>query len=375
MKKWIVKSYKTAALANYGLFITISIGVLLLVGVAIPKKHHLQPKEQWHTLKGLHIKHNDEPHVAAFLRSIKKNDGYLVLGTSESGSLRGGNYYDYLNGDRDSDLPYFSPLAGAGRTCGVQIPMLLHHQELVDSLKLIYLINPVYWRENLSRFELGYYRRYNNFAMCKNAAVPKSLSAHLTTSFEAYSNRLNFLEKGIEYAIQLLRSLRRNYFFHFRNLLGCEDSMSDVITVKERITLNKKRKNFGKPPSEKLDSALNIPQSFTHKQWYKPIGGDKTFRFKELEEFVILCQHLGIETTFVVGPYNRKFVKKYDPSNVKHHNAVVKEIKNLLKEHQVDWLDASDLSDTLGAFTDHQHHSNYGAYLLYKRIKKHLNEK
>ena len=155
--------YKTSVLAKYGRFIGVSLVVLLVVSKwVIPEFKAESAQKQIYTLKGTHTKYND-PEFAHFIESIKQNNGYLCLGTSESTELVGGNYYYFLS--RDQDLPQFSMLSGAGRTCGIYAPLFLHNKALVKGMKLIYIINPVYWRNDLSRVNKPYWKRYSNYGL------------------------------------------------------------------------------------------------------------------------------------------------------------------------------------------------------------------
>ena len=154
--------YKTKTLTNNGVFVVVCGLVLLIIGYFIPDVKSGNINQQIYTLNGFSTKYNDHTELADFYQSIKNNNGFLVLGTSETTTLKGGNYYDFLNNDKDIKGNKFSLLAGAGRTCGIHIPLLLHHQAEVDSLKIIYFINPVYWRTDLCDVSVEYWNRYSN---------------------------------------------------------------------------------------------------------------------------------------------------------------------------------------------------------------------
>jgi len=61
-------------------------------------------------------------------------------------------------------------------------------------------------------------------------------------------------------------------------------------------------------------------------------------------------------------------------SSLKDYERTVAQIKELLEAENAPFVDASDISGLPGTFDDHQHHSSYGAWLIYKKIKSFLNE-
>ena len=42
---------------------------------------------------------------------------------------------------------------------------------------------------------------------------------------------------------------------------------------------------------------------------------------------------------------------------------------------EADFIDVTEVGNIPGSFIDNQHHSSYGAYLIYQKIKNHLHEK
>ena len=107
---------------------------------------------------------------------------------------------------------------------------------------------------------------------------------------------------------------------------------------------------------------------------FKPIDKQSKYRYEELSSFIDLCNHLAIRATFVVGPYNGRFITKYDKNSLAGYEETCQQIKQLLKDKKADYVDATDISFAAGAFNDHQHHSSYGAYLIYQKIKSHIHE-
>ena len=120
---------------------------------------------------------------------------------------------------------------------------------------------------------------------------------------------------------------------------------------------------------------MNISKDFIHKDWFKPINKSVNYRYEELTSFLKLCENLEIQATFIIGPYNERFIKKYDLNSLADYESTTQHIKQLLIENHVDFIDATDISPVIGAFNDHQHHSSYGAFLIYNKIKNHFYEK
>jgi hypothetical protein len=372
---WIRSIYKTKNLTNNGIFIVVCGLILLIIGYFIPDVKSGNIKQQIYTLNGFNTKHNDHTELSDFYQSIKKNNGFLVLGTSETTSLNGGNYYDFLNNDKEIEGSRFSILAGAGRTCGIHIPLLLHHQTDVDSLKIIYFINPVYWRTDLCDVSLEYWNRYSNYKMCTDFNLSPKEREDFLKPIMAYANKLNLFSKSAQYIEQTIRAARRNYFHKLRYNLYPEEYSSQFRFLSSTKTDYTNDTLYGRPNMESIDTTWNILKSFTNKNWFKPINKVSNYRYEELTSFINLCKSLDIQATFIIGPYNERFIKNYEPNSAADYRGATQNIKQLLIDYNTDFIDATDISSVVGAFNDHQHHSSYGAFLIYLKIKDHLYEK
>jgi hypothetical protein len=365
--------YKTSWLVNQGIFILGATVFLLVAGYFIPPISPGNFEEQIYNLNGFQTKHNDQPEVVDFYRSIKNNGGILVLGTSETTPLEGGNYFDYLNEDQDIDCK-FSVLGGAGRTCGIHIPSLLHHRDEVKGLRILYYINPVYWREDLSQVQPAYWERYVNYAVCASVSLSEEEKMLYYSPVEEFIDETNGLKKVILTLSHHLRELRRKYFSDLRYHLFPNRYKTQFEFVKDSGKAYSDMEGYGEITCHEIDTTWNIQKSFTAIEWFKPIDTAEDYRFRELTSFIMLCERFGIDATFIVGPVNKKFIRQYQPEALADYELVSDEIKQILKIHQAKIIDATDISDDIGAFDDHQHHSSYGAYLIYQKIKKHLNE-
>jgi len=374
--KFLDSFYKTKNLSNNGKFIAIVCIVLLIFGkVLIPNVSTLSETKQIFTLNGKNIKYNDSPEVSQFFKSIQQNNGFLCLGTSESGSIDGGNYYNFLNSDPDIQNSKFSILAGAGRTCGLYIPLFLQHKKELNNIKLIYFINPVYWGNNLCDVSPHYWERYSNYRMTKYAHFD-SINSEIFAPVNDYYKSLNLFVKSrlsIEY---FLHNHRRAYFHDLKYVVNPE-TYSDQFTFISNSYRDLSLDSVGinKPNINELDTVFNISKSFTHKDWFSQVNTESDYRYRELKGFIKLCKHLNISATFILGPINKRFILSYASSDMAAYNTVIENVRKMLQDEKVDFIDATDISSTIGAFKDHQHHSSYGGYLIYQKIKAHFYEK
>lgn len=371
---WIQSFYKTKNLTNNGLFIIGFSVILLVVGLLIPETPVKGFENQLGHLSGLNLKFNDTPEVSEFIGSIKRNNGYLILGTSESTSITGGNYYTYLNNDKYFGTAKFSVLAGAGRTCGLHLPVLLTHKEEVKNLNVIYFINPVYWRSGLNKITESYWNRYTNYQVI-NSIDEKDKNQLSWFPLEKYSSKLNVIQKGMQSSEYWLRNLRENYFNNLRYWLSPSNYKEGFNFISKSEQNDYSSFDFTEIKNlDKMDTNFNVLKSFKDKHWFNVIYQDETYRYEELQSFITVCKNLGIHATFVLGPVNNRFIQSYQPQALASYSQTTDNIRELLISNNVNYVDASDISDELGAFNDHQHHSAYGAYLIYLKIKANFHE-
>ena len=98
--------YRLRTLAWIG---TVSIGALvfwLIVAWCIPSFHVETTGKQLYTIHHQDLRDDNRLYLDLFLNSIKQNNGYLMLGTSETNTLKDGNYYDFLNSDTDLSIRF-----------------------------------------------------------------------------------------------------------------------------------------------------------------------------------------------------------------------------------------------------------------------------
>lgn len=365
--------YKTKTLSEYGLFLLVSLLLVLILGnIFIPEYKVQNIDVQLLRLKGKHFRYSDDPHVREFIRSVRHNDGYICLGTSESTSRKDGNYYDFLDRD-NSYATRFSILGGAGRSCGLQMPMLINYQEEVDSLKLIYFINPVYWRSGLNGFNKGYWIRYLNYSTYKSTIAESDIQGFLEIS-EDYRHILNPGEIFLYRMENWLRKIRKPFFQDLRYWLFPEEYLKDLSYLAENKTVLHKFDYSDRIDTAYIDTSWNVTYEFKTRTSLSPIS-DNDYRYRELIAFNDLCNDLNVNVTYILGPINEIYIRKYRPSYLDAYGQTVENIRHLLEKEGMDYIDATDLGNIPGSFIDNQHHSSYGAYLIYLKVKKHIHEK
>lgn len=366
--------YKTSTLSEYGKFILLALFLLLILGNFFIPEYPVQGVEQQMLkIKGKHFRFDDHPHVSEFLLSVKNNDGYICMGTSESTPLRNGNYYEFL--DQDTSYPNrFSILGGAGWTCGLHSAMLLNHRKEVDSLQLIYFINPVYWRSELKGFRKSYWTRYLNYGTWLNTLEGAKDYPEFEKISSPYRKELNPAEKVLFRLENWLRKIRKPFFRDLRYWLMPEEYQSDLQYFAEQKSGQEKFPLFNKIDTSYLDTAWNVTHEFLGRTWLNPLQEDE-YRDNELRAFIHLCNELHVEVCFVLGPVNEIYIQKYHPPYLESYLEGVDHIREILLEENADFADASHLGKIPGTFIDNQHHSSYGAFMIYTMIKQHLHEK
>jgi hypothetical protein len=372
--KLINDIYKTKNLAEYGRFISFCLIALIVIGPFVIPKFTPNSSKQLLSINGNHLKYDDKAIVSDFFNSIKSNDGYLFLGTSESTSIKfGGNYYNFLNDDPGLKVK-FTILAGAGRTCGKYIPIFLNHKEDVKSLKIFYYINPVYWREDLCNPNKAYWKRYSNYGVLQNVSISNEEKETYYREVTEYMNGLNSGEKSTFVIDYWLRKYRAAYFLDLWYMVN-----PDLYSEKNTYVREKKNdlsiyKSFGEIDYELIDTVSNEKRESSGTHSFEPNNNEVQYRYNELTSFIHLCRDLEINITYILGPYNQRFIETYAPNELKGYQTTIKNIEKILNEQNVNYIDATDGSSMAGTFSDAMHNSSFGAYLIYLKIKHYINE-
>ncbi len=365
-----MKMYRMKNMAFVGVVALVAVAAWMLASLCIPTFRYSATDRQLYTIRHQELRDNNTLYTDLFLQSIKANNGYLVLGTSESGSVTGGNYFDFLNADTALDVR-FSVVAGAGRTACTHFPLICGNDN-VENLKVIYYVNPAYWCNKLASSNEDYFMRYTSYAAMWSAGVGGD--KYVEEVIRANRRNVTMSDRSADFLAFYFDKIRRKYY---QDLVFAIDSMEFKKTL-----------NFVKPQSDVLKSVSSaLPDSSEYNYTYNVSGAfdinsyslnvntESPYRYDELRAMIHLCRERKVDIVFVVGPYNHIAFSNANSSELASMQSVCKKILRLLDEEGAAYIDASDISSVPGTFSDWQHHSNYGAYLLYQKIKNYVVEK
>lgn len=361
--------YRLKILAWIGTVSLIAFGFWLVMACCIPSFHVMTADEQLYTIRHKDLRDNNTLYIDLFLNSIKQNNGYLVLGTSETNTLKNGNYYDFLNADTNF-TPRFSVIAGAGRTACTYFPLIQGNPE-IENVKIIYFINPIYWTIRFSKNNGNYFHRYVSYFVYRKANHPHDAGADAILQANKKRYFPLYIADWLNYAFNRVR------WKYIQDLKYAVDSSHFQNTLHyfphaKQLELH--------PQMDCIDSTdycfvYNMyDTSYLHAYHFK-VDTISRYRYDELEAMIALCRQHKVDVTFVIGPYNRKAFSELNPKEIPHFENVYVQIRHLLDKNECHYVDASDLSDVPGVFNDWQHHTSYGAYLLYLKIKDYVLEK
>jgi hypothetical protein len=359
MKEFYTLSY----LSKLGKFILVCLPlILLLSSIFIPAPASFHLNDQALSINGNSLKYDDTALIKVFLESVKKNKGVLVLGTSESTSIEGGNFYGFLNGDSTCKRK-FSILAGAGRTCGIYESLLIKYPAWFEGLEVLYVANPAYWRSDLCKLNKEYWNRYSNYYTCWEASKIRP-----TPSLDEYSKTLSFIEKVGFVSEHFLQSCIAK-INNVKYLIHPERYAAKITLLSKQNTSSNVRESFSHPDYLSNDTTLNIDKSFSHLDWLKPIEVANNFRYQELKSFINLSKQCKMKLRVLICPYNAILLSHLAPEQLPVHESWRTNVVTILMDEKVPFIDATKISFQNATFEDHQHFNSYGAYLLYKEIK------
>lgn len=365
-----MKMYRMKYMAFVGVAVLVALAFWLLVSLCIPEFKYQPSEKQLYTIRHQEMRDNNSLYTDQLLQSIKDNNGYLVLGTSESGYISGGNYFDFLNADT-TIVPRFSVIAGAGRTACTYFP-LIRGNDKVENLKMIYFVNPAYWCNKLSRSNEDYFMRYTSYAAMWSAGVGGSKNVDDVIS----TNRRNVVMSDLaaDFMSYYFDKLRRKYYQDLVFYFDTAKFEQNLVWVKSKDKFTCKIP-ASMPDSSKYNYKFNVDGSFDVNSYSLDAYPQERYRCVELRAMIEMCRERKVDITFVVGPYNRVAFEKANTSEGKEMQAVCDTILHIMKEENAKYIDATDISSVPGAFHDWQHHSSYGAFLIYQKIKDYVLEK
>ncbi len=338
----------------------IVIGALVIV-LLIPLVIQFVALPQTPTIEGTYIRENSRA-FSRFLEAIKKHDGVLVLGTSETGNhLSGENYWAILNRDK-SVKPYFSVLGGAGRCSYIWFPPILANAKSFRGLHVLYYLNPTYWREDLNGFSEHYYDRYNGELLvryimpaAKQYGLQPLVMPYFRGSHQREGWQNNFINKVKDF----------NSFYSYdlyRLFKGGFPRKSQDYRHPDRAEIWMWQ--YG------LDLTTNVSQEYLEENPESgiPAIGASDFQYQALKAFVGLSKKVGIDLVVFIGPYNGILARRFSPGVIPGYENVIHNVKQILVKSQTEFIDGSDLSYLEGVFRDAQHNSTFGAWKIEQKI-------
>ena len=300
-----------------------------------------------------------------FIENVKKEKGILILGTSETGNtMSGNNYWGLLDKDIDLNRSFYA-LGGAGRSANVYFPLILNNPEAFRDLEVIYYINPTYWRVTLNYFDTEYFSRYVDSKLVI-AVKSKAIKAKLYQQF---------MSKHKTFGLPINNSAHRfidnfkSYYYHDLNSWLSDKNISST----DKIDINQMYDSVG---FIALKSEINLDKNVTFdylskyaENTFPIIDTSVHYQYDLLKAFIKLTKTYNINCTFYLGPFNEIYCKQKNPEFIDDHHLVVENIKQILVDQEVNFIDGSHLSRVAGTFWDVQHISEYGAYLTALQIK------
>jgi len=335
--------------------------IFLVVTPYMFTSEHKLPEEPLASIDARALKF-DKPEFHAFLNTVKRQDQAIFLGTSESGTLSGHNYYHYLNADTTLQKQ-FAFFAGAGRRVDAYIPLLLNHPDVWQGQELIVFLNPTYIRKGLNEPIEKYQKRYLSESVIRMSSL-NPLSASVDYNWYGYSDIdllpiLVYVERLVFNQLQQLRAwVKPTELFKASSI---------------------KPKDFSEFHAEEflvgVDTAYNISLEYKakKKELNFPVADTSSrYNLETVASFISICQGLEIDLTLIIGPYNGFLVEAIGHTEKQSpYEQYYKDLSELALEREVNVIDLWDLSFYNNTFNDYQHHSEYGGYLIYQRIKAH----
>ncbi len=337
------------------------IGWALLTALLAPVFIQWLPLPQAPTIEGVFIRDNQR-NFPRFLATIKRHQGVLVLGTSETAAhLSGQNYWALLNRDRDV-APYFSVLGGAGRCSYMWFPTILANPEAFKGLRVLYYLNPTYWRYDLNGFAVRYYDRYNSPELVQSIRE-KAAQSGLTPFIAPYLNHQPAALRWTDRLAAVIKVWKSFYSYDLKSF------WQRPMTQKSRSYRNPGANEIAMW-QDGLDLEKNVTHDYAVRNRYDgiPPVSPSTFQFEALQAFIGLARDSAIDLVVFIGPYNGILARRNSPEVIAGYAKALADIKRLLHATNVKYIDGTDLAFQKGVFNDAQHHSAFGAWKIEQRI-------
>lgn len=370
--------YRLSALAEMGRIGLFSLGLLMLFTLGLfvftDFQNQVDEQIQYAEIDAVEVK-NDSDIFHKFLKGVKTNNGVLVLGTSESGSLEGYNYWELLNRDSSIDRK-FSVFYGAGRFCEKYFPSIINNPEIWQGMEILVFINPTYWREGLNGYNAAYQERYMNTQLISEA---RSHFTDKETFDFIYGGGLDIKYFSLKQLISNIvdSKLKVLYSKNLNSLLGRQEQVvfpfpngESAALLMDEYRLSEKKKL--------VNLKYNCIDSYLKEHpdaGLIPVDKGSDYRYKVLKVMFELCAKHNIKAHYIIGPYNGVLAKNMEDKNVfQDYKVLCSEIVSFFKSNKQSITDLTNLSEESGTFIDPQHHSAYGGAMIYDRLKTHYYE-
>lgn len=370
----IERVFSLKRLSAYGKHIILSFGLALLIAFVIINLSDSSDgkrvsKVQYLSVDAVQVKRNTK-YFHQFLKQVKSNNGFLVLGTSESGGLGGANYWHWWNGDQDINRK-MSVLSGAGRRADVYFPHLAASPKAWENVDVLLFVNPTYWRNKLNEPRKIYQSRYVDHGLLHSQK--RKLKAY--DAFRFYRELLGLKEvlKDRINAVGYYTDQVHAYFYNdLRLAMGIKD-LPYNLRVEAFDSMQNPEQYL-----QKIDTAFNVSNAFRKKHEklnFPAVDTAQTYSSDLLSTFIQMSQDAGVNLTVIIGPYNQFLADKLGNEElIEPYEELHEAMLDTLGKYQVHSIDLWGLSDENNTFRDYQHHSQYGGYLIYKELKSQLNE-
>jgi len=290
-----------------------------------------------------------------WLKDIRENGDFLVLGTSETAQ---GLYWEMLSEGETSSIPGRAVvLSGAGRSSDVWITFFLANRKVVQDLRVIYYVNPTYWRRSLNRFHSPYYRQHISprvFEQAKDEIAKNNLLRFVDTDYFLKENQPQ--ESALKTWVELIRwkiSAYRRETGQRSPVHEKPDALYEKAVEDEQGTID--------PSTNTLVGKEKQPLS--------PLT-DSTYQTEALHHFIRVAREVRLKLHIVLGPFNGLLARETSPAVIPGYEKLHEQIVGLLNELNVSYTDTWDLSYTTGTFIDPQHISKLGGFLTAQKVKE-----
>ena len=382
ISQYINRLYRLSYMKEVGIVAVIGITALIIISLYLffsPKESMKERygAEQFLTIKTNHLVNNN-PYFHHFLSNIKDNNGVLILGTSESSAYENLNYWGHLNADSSADHQ-FSLLYGAGRFCEMYFPFIVENPEFWREQEILVFINPTYWRKGLNNSSKEYQTRYLTEGVVYSSKDKLAELNLFDPIFGEVYNKQNKYSSPNKVDYLLDQKFRTLYSDDVHSLFVTKTPDFSPFVI-DRNQQQKMTPKFIDSLKSLIDPKYNALYSFLEAgitpTLMPIIDTTSDYRYTALKGMFTLCQKYDIKVTYLIGPYNAILANEVSTQEtIDTYENLLVDLRTFFKKHNQETIDLTDISYVKHSFNDAQHHSVYGGYLIYQRIKTYYEKK